>query len=200
MVADVDEESNSTTNDRTVIDSECKEVDRRAVVHGARRDVEREASDLLRKEEAEVITKISANETKTVVSTKNESVTNDKKDTGKDVDDQFDGFTLVDRLKHVLDGSETGLSRDHLIVDVITSQTQDEDDDTVDNACSLGVTTENATAQELGLVLSTSNDVPHERIENHMSKNKIHKRVIQIDTLLDLFKVHHFTELTSFHC
>jgi len=199
VVADVDEDGDTKADERTVVESEGKEVDGRAIIHGARGNVEREASDLFREENAEVITKISADEAKTDVSAKNKSAADGKNDTSDDVDDEFDGLTVVNRLQHVLDGSEARLVGDHLIVEIVTSETNDEDDDAIHNASSQVVATEQ-TSQELSLVLRACNNVPHERVEEHMGQDEVHTRVLQVHTLLDLLKVHDFTELTnSFH-
>ena len=193
MVADVDEEGDSEADERTVVESEGEEVDGRTVIHGAGGDVEREASDLLRQENAEVVTKISADEAETDVSTKNEGIADDEEETSDDVDDELDSLTLVDGLKHVLDGGEARLVGDHLVVEVVTGEANDEDDDTVDDAGGLVVATEEA-SQELGLVLGARNDVPHEGVEQDVRKDEVDARVLQVDGLLDLLKVHHFAE------
>jgi len=199
MVACVNEDSHEEANDRAVVDSEGKEVEGRTVIHGAAGDVEGEASDLLVKEETEVVTKICADETKADVGAKNKDVTDEKNNASNDVDDELDSSPVVGDLKDVLNGSEPGLVRDHLVVEIITSETNDEDEDTVHDACSLPVTTEHLFREELGLVLCTSNDVPDKRIEQHVAENKIDAGILKVHSLLELLEVQKITNLNAFH-
>jgi len=198
VVADEDEESNTATNDGTVVDGEGKEVQRRTVVHGAFADVEREASDLLGEKDAKVVTKVSTDEAKADVSTKNESSAHSEDEASDDVDDELDVGPVVGALQEVLDGSEARLPHEHLVVEPVTSETDDEDDDAIHDAGGLVVATEEP-REEVCLVLSASNDVPHERVEDHMGEHKRNEHVLQIHALLDLLKAHYVTELGTLH-
>jgi len=201
VIASVDEDSDTEANDGAVVDCKGEEVDGGTVVHGAAGDVEGETGDLLVEKEAKVITEISADEAKTDVGAKNEDITDEKKNTSDDVDDQFKTLSAILSSKDVLNRSETGLLGDHLVVDVITGETKDEDDDTVDDARKLAVATEEL-SQELGLVLCAGHDVPHERVEQNVCENQVHERICQINRFLEVFQAESVAESNSlaFHC
>jgi len=197
-----------------VVDGESEEVDGRSVVHGARSDVEGEALDLAREEDAEIVTEVSADETKTDVSAENESATPEKEDESNDINDiKITALELDDGLEaeaweieegldveHTLERGEAGLLGDHLVVDVVTSETDGEDDDAVEDASGLVVAAEEA-GEELSLVLETGDDVPHERVEEDVEEHGVDHGVLEVHAFLDLLPAEVLAGLVKvIHC
>ena len=202
MVASENQDGDKETKKGTIVDGESKEVQRRTVIHRAGRNVEGEALDFTWKEEAEIVTKISATKTKLVVSTQNKSTTTSKEDSREDVDCK----TSVLPLKHLFKGSETRLLFNDVLIEIITSETNDEDEDTIDgtsNETSLitgFLAAEHTLGKEPGVVLQTSNDVPVERVEDNMSEHNVHQRIVKVKSRLDCSPVNELREpLQCFH-
>jgi len=129
MVASEDQDGDKDTKKGTIVDSECKEVQRRTIIHRASRDVEGEAMDFTWKVEAEIVTKISTTKTKLIVSTQNKNTTTSKENSSEDVDNKTSVMPLL--LKHLFKRHERRLLFNDVVIEIITSETNDEDENTI---------------------------------------------------------------------